>query len=77
MTDDDRARLAYVIALVANRCPELGPADFALLAPPEDTEMVPASIFGQVLEVLDQMIARQDRFEANLAAAEPLPARYH
>jgi hypothetical protein len=75
VTDDER--FAYIRALIASRCPELGPDDLALLAPPPDPEMVPASVFGQVVEVLDQMIARQDRFEAQLAAAEPIPAVLH
>jgi hypothetical protein len=78
MTDDER--LAYVIDLVRHRCPELGRDDLALLAPPEDTEeMIPGRIVMQVMEVIDRMTERQDRFEAQLAAAEPIPipARLH
>ncbi len=77
MTDD---RLNYIRALIGHRCPELGPDDLALLAPPEDPEeMLPASILQQVVEILDRMTARQDQIEARFASAqpEPVPARLH
>ena len=80
MNDDER--LAYVIDLVRHRCPELGPADLALLVPPDDPEeMLPASILQQVVEILDRMTARQDQIESRFAAAQPepvtLPPRLH
>ena len=76
MNDDER--LAYVIDLVRHRCPELGPEDLALLAPSDDPEeMLPASIVLQIVEVVDRMSERMDRYEAKFAAAEPIPARLH
>jgi hypothetical protein len=81
MTPDDD-RLAYVVDLIRHRCPELSEAEVAKFlagfnsAPDDDREeMLPASIVGQIMQVLDRMIERQDRMEAQLAPAEPIPAR--
>jgi hypothetical protein len=73
MTDD---RLSYLIDMIRHRVPEATEADLALLAPPPDPDMLPASILQQVVEVIDKMAARQDRFEAQLAP-EALRARLH
>jgi hypothetical protein len=61
-TDDDRA--AYIRALVSHRCPEIGPADLALItqragAPAEPD--LPVEIGEQILDVLAEMGDRLDR----------------
>lgn len=77
--NDERA--ATIRALISSRCPELTEAEVAeALSPGDDPEMVPVSIVEQIMTVIDRMTERQDRFEANLAAAaEPviLPPRLH
>ena len=72
MTDDDRT--AYVIDMIRHRCPELGPDDLALLAPPEDPDAIPGHIAMQIMTVLDRMSERMDGYEAKFAGAEPIPA---
>lgn len=78
--NDERA--ATIRAMVMSRCLELTEAEVAEAFGPGDQpeEMLPASIVEQILTVIDRMTERQDRFEANLAAAaEPviLPPRLH
>jgi hypothetical protein len=58
--EDDRA--AYVRALIASRCPELGPSDLAMLAE-ADPHALPGSIGVQIMEVLERMADRMDAFE--------------
>ena len=72
MPDDERA--AYIRALVAHRCPEIGQEDFAALAdtasteaiaPP--TEMLPVEIGERIVEVLDLMMGRLDEIAETIA----------
>ena len=79
--NDDRA--VYVRQLIAARCPELSVDEvIEAFAPGDDLdgdEMIPGRIVMQIMEVIDRMSERQDRYEAQLAAAEPitLPPRLH
>jgi hypothetical protein len=60
--DDDRA--AYVRALIASRCPELGPADLATLAVRPDPDAgIPPEIADQIMDVLLAFEARLERIE--------------
>ena len=80
--NDDRAK--YIRAIIRHRVPEATEAELSKFLDTSDRasnpeEMIPASIVIQIMEVIDRMSERQDRFEARLAAAEPitLPPRLH
>ena len=58
-------RAAYVRALVAHRCPEIGPADLALItttypAAPS-AEMLPVEIGRDIMSVLEAMESKLDQ----------------
>jgi hypothetical protein len=81
-------RAAYIRALVTHRCPEIEPADLALIgtiqpaAPSADNasteaiappaEMLPVEIGERIVEVLDLMMGRLD----DLALMIPAPIKY-
>src|SRR5271168_4563290 len=71
MRDDmsaDRDRLAYIRAVVLHRCPEIGPADIAMLAiQPDDT--LPLAAADQIVEVIGLMETRLE----SLIARQSLP----
>jgi hypothetical protein len=68
MPDDDRA--AYIRALVAHRCPEIGPADVALIgtihpgAPTADTASVEALLPVEIGEqIMDAIAALEEKLD--------------
>jgi hypothetical protein len=67
----------YVRRLIAARAPELSERDLDLIGEPPDPDAIPGHIALQIMEVLDQMSDRLDRYEAKFAEAEPVPARLH
>jgi hypothetical protein len=63
---DDRNRIAYIRALIASRCPELGQSDLALIvdAPPDDSDTaIPAAVADRIMDVLLAFEARLERIE--------------
>jgi hypothetical protein len=60
--EDDRA--AYVRALLAHRCPELGPADLALIGTIHpggpSAEMLPVEIGEQIMDAIAAVDAKLD-----------------
>jgi hypothetical protein len=61
MTDDQHA---YVRAVIAHRCPELGPADLALITHPDPVRVepdLPVEIGEAILDVVTSMEAKLDR----------------
>jgi hypothetical protein len=56
-------RTAYIRAVVLHRCPEIGPADLALMAA-EPNDTLPRQIAEQILTVLDSMVDRLDELTA-------------
>jgi|HubBroStandDraft_6_1064221.scaffolds.fasta_scaffold3441979_1 hypothetical protein len=67
--DDDR--IAYIRALINHRCPELGPADLALIAdaPPDSDDRLPMAIGLQILQVVEALADKLDGLEREVRPA--------
>lgn len=62
------SRDAYVLDLIAARCPEITADDLAVLSQPDEplAEQIPLEVGAQILEVVDHLMARMERLEAKV-----------
>lgn len=78
IADAEIARLAYAIDLISHRCPELGPADLALLGysdePLSEDELIPVEIADRILNCVMALDGRMERLEAQVVSGSDLIA---